>query len=227
MRNDFFLSHVEPVLAMKDVSETTLYWHQVLGFPDKWTWGDPPNHGGVSWHGVFVQFSNNPELAASSKGNAIFIRVRQLEELYQFHKKQNADIVEPLENKPWGMAGYTVRENNGYYIIFAGTLISERLQSATLPETVRIITRTPTTKEYLNLAEAVGWGKYTNDSLVAKILAAPIFAVVAEDLLSNEVVGCAFLLGDNAGFYYVKDVMVHPAWQNKYVGSAMMKKLTN
>jgi len=228
MENGVFLSHAEPVLAVKDVSETVLYWHHVLGFPDKWTWGEPPNHGGVSWHGVFVQFSLDPQLALVSKGNSIFIRVRQLEALYDFHRKQNAGIVEPLENKPWGMAGYTIQEINGYYIIFAGSLILDREKSkATMPQTVRIIPRIPTAKEYLNLVSVVGWGNYTVDAMVEKILSAPLFAVVAEDSVSNEVIGCALLLGDNAGFFYVKDVMVHPDWQSKHIGSAIMNELTH
>ena len=64
--SDLFLSHVEPVLAVKDVTETVEYWHKVLGFPNKWTWGEPPNHGGVAWQGVFVQFSQQPSLASVS-----------------------------------------------------------------------------------------------------------------------------------------------------------------
>jgi len=222
-----FLSHAEPVLAVKDVSETVLYWHHVLGFADKWTWGKPPNHGGVSWHGVYIQFSQNPELASVSKGNAIFIRVRHLETLYHFHQNKNVDIVEPLENKPWGMAGYKVREINGYFLIFAGALVSDREQSTLeFPQAIRIVARTPSAKEYLNLVSAVGWRKYTNDAMVEKVLSAPVFAVVAEDSVHNEVVGCALLLSDHVSFYYVKDVMIHPDWQNKRVGSALMKELT-
>jgi GNAT superfamily N-acetyltransferase len=41
------------------------------------------------------------------------------------------------------------------------------------------------------------------------------------------VIGCALLLGDNTSFFYVKDLMVHPAWQGKRVGSALMQELTN
>ena len=93
----------QPVLAVKDIEETVNYWHEILGFPNKWTCGEPPNHGGVSWHGAFVQFSLNPQLAIASKGNCIWIRVRNLEKLYEFHLKKNVRIVEPLENKPWGM----------------------------------------------------------------------------------------------------------------------------
>jgi uncharacterized glyoxalase superfamily protein PhnB len=146
--NTIFLSHIEPILAVHDVAETVSYWHNVLGFPDKWTWGEPPNHGGVSWQGVFVQFSLDPKLASVSKGNSIFIRVRNLEALYKFHQNKNVEIVEPLENKPWGMAGYTVREINGYYIIFAAAPISSRKTAESITsESVKIISRIPTPKE--------------------------------------------------------------------------------
>lgn len=225
--NTAFLSHVEPVLPVEDVLKTVEYWHGVLGFKDKWTWGEPPNHGGVAWQGVFVQFSYNPKLASASKGNSIFIRVKNLENLYHFHQQKNAEIVEPLENKPWGMAGYTVRENNGYYVIFAGALISKREKTETRkPVAVNIIPRIPTAKEYLDLVVAVGWGKNSNMSMVEKTLAAPVYAVVAEDK-TNNVIGSAFLLSDQASFYYVKDVMVHPSWQSKGIGSMLMREITH
>lgn len=45
-------SHAEPVLAVRDINETITYWQDVLGFPTKWTWGEPPAHGAVSWHNL-------------------------------------------------------------------------------------------------------------------------------------------------------------------------------
>jgi uncharacterized glyoxalase superfamily protein PhnB/GNAT superfamily N-acetyltransferase len=221
--DDLFLSHVEPILAVKSVTDTVQYWHEILGFPNKWTWGEPPNHGGVTWQGVFIQFSQYPELASVSQGNSIFIRVKNLEAFYQFHKNKNAEIVEPLENKPWGMAGYTVRDNNGYYVIFAGSPVSNKPKTGSTPETVKIIPRIPTAKEYVRLISAVGWDKYYDHSVTEKILAAPVYGVVAEH--ENEIIGCALLLSDEASFYYVKDVMVHPSSQHKHVGSMLMKNL--
>src|SRR4029453_11837658 len=182
------LSHAEPILAVQNVSETVLYWHDILGFPEKWTWGEPPNYGGVSWHGALIQFSQNPKLASVSKANAIFIRVKNLETLYSFHQNKKVEIVEPLENKPWGMAGYTIKEINNYYIVFAGALISDRQQSSTgPPKTISIVYRIPTAEEYLNLVAAVGWEKYSSHEMVNKILTAPVFAVVAEDKTNDEV----------------------------------------
>jgi len=221
------ISHAEPILAVTDVAQTVNYWHEILGFPEKWTWGEPPEYGGVSWHGAFVQFSQNKKLASASKGNAIFIRVIKLESLYDFHQKKNAVIVEPLENKPWGMAGYTVQDINGYYIVFAGAPIPDRkINSEKLPTSIEIIPRSPTVKEYQHLTASVGWSAYSSDEVVTKLLSAPVFAVTAIATATNEVIGCALLLSDNASFYYVKDLVVHPDWQSKHVGTALMKELT-
>lgn len=219
--------HVEPILAVNSVVETVEYWHDVLGFTEKWTWGEPPNHGGVVWNGTFIQFTQNSELASLSKGNSIFIRVRRLQALYTFHQKKKAEIVEPLENKPWGMAGYTVREINGYYVIFAGALLTDNRDTVNLPDSVRTVARSPTLEEYRHLTSSVGWSLYNENSIIEKILDAPVFAVIAEDTVKNEVIGCALLLGDHASFYYVKDVVVHPDWQSKHVGTAMMNKLND
>jgi hypothetical protein len=85
-----------------------------------------------------------------------------------------------------------------------------------LPESIRIIARIPEPGEYINLVTAVGWGPFKNETIVEKILEAAVYAVVAEDTASGEVVGCAFLLGDGVSFYYVKDVMVH--WNSTDAG---------
>ncbi|HEY6977203.1 MAG TPA: GNAT family N-acetyltransferase [Chitinophagaceae bacterium] len=220
-------SHAEPVLAVENVSETILYWHNVLGFPNKWTWGKPPNHGGVSWNGAFIQFSQNPQLAVASKGNSIWIRVRRIEILYRLHQKQNAEIVAPLKNQSWGMTDYTVREINGYFVHFAGAAEDRGKSAAVMPGTIRIIARTPAIQEARNLAVAIGASMPANDAMMKSVLEAAVFAVVAEDTLSGEVIGSALLVGDNASFYYVKDVMVHPAWQGKRVGTAMMRELNH
>src|SRR5688572_2917827 len=197
-------SHVEPILAVADIVQTIDYWHAVLGFPDKWTWGEPPDYGGVSWHGTQIQFSQNAQLASASKGNAIFIKVKNLEALYNFHQQKNAVIVEALENKPWGMAGYTVQDINGYYVVFAGAPISDRkTSSGELPSTIKTIPGSPTVKEYQHLTASVGWSLYSSDEVVTKLLSAPVFAVKALDTETNEVIGCGLLLSDNASFYYM------------------------
>jgi GNAT superfamily N-acetyltransferase/uncharacterized glyoxalase superfamily protein PhnB len=228
-------SHAEPVLSVQDVTATIQYWQDVLGFPVKWTWGDPPNIGAVSWQNIHVQFLLDPEHAIRSKGSSIWIRLQRLDLLYRIHQERKADIVAPLAQQPWGLAQYTIRDINGHYVTFAG-LVEERSKSeATLPSTVRIVGRIPTVKEFQQVQAGVGWGGDVGDTAAdaaaadaktAATLAAVLHAVVAEDTASGAVIGCALLLGDRVGFYYVKDVMVHKDWQGKRVGTALMQELT-
>jgi GNAT superfamily N-acetyltransferase/uncharacterized glyoxalase superfamily protein PhnB len=220
------LQHAEPVLAVKDVSETISYWQEKLGFPHQWKWGEPVNHGGVSWNNVSMQFSLNPQLASVSEGHSIWIKVDHLEVIYNMHRENGVDIVSPLENQPWGMAQYTVREINGYYLHFASPVTDRKSHQKFLPPQVRLHARLPTPNEYRHLVASVGWSSSSDDHTVNAILNASIFAVVAEDSSNGTIIGCAMLLGDGVSFYYVKDVMVEPAWQDKRVGTAMMKKLT-
>jgi len=221
------LLHVEPVLAVHNIEATVSYWHETLGFPNKWTWGDPPNHGGVAWSTTFIQFTLNPELASASKGNCIWIRVRHLEDLYHLHQKRNAELVETLTDKPWGMTEYCIRELNGYYVFFSAVTSKKKSNSNNAELNFQITERLPTPEEYRMLSTAVGWGGKGSEDDLQKILSAPIFTLVAEDTQTKEAIGCVLLLGDGVSFFYVKDLMVLPKWQHKGVARKLMRELSN
>jgi GNAT superfamily N-acetyltransferase len=218
-------SHAEPVLAVADVQATIKYWEDVLAFPNSWTWGEPPNHGGVSWHSAFLQFSQNPERAKASAGNVVWLRVKYIDQLYTIHQERNANIDEPMTKRPWGMDDYVVKDLNGYYVVFSGHS-GERKKSSALPPQVKMVNRAPTAQEFMSLATSVGWLDYINHEHMTARLAAPVFSVVAVDSEKNETVGCAQVLSDSVTFYYVKDVMVRPDWQGKRVGTALMESVS-
>jgi GNAT superfamily N-acetyltransferase len=81
------------------------------------------------------------------------------------------------------------------------------------------------TGKKVNRATVIGWSKAESDQSIETILSAPIFSIVAEDATTKEVIGCGLVLGDNASFYYIKDIMVHPLWQKKQVGTSIMRAL--
>jgi len=248
-------SHIEPVLPVRDLGETINYWQEVLGFPSRWTWGDPPNIGAVSWQNVHVQLY--PVKEWKGGGSSVWIRLQRLESLYRLHQERKADIVEPLEQKPWGLSQYVVREINGHYLCFAGLEEEREKSEGRLPPTIRIVGRVPSVREYQRLQVSVGWGKEVVearsaaeiaavDARTEKALAAAIYGVVAEvhepgegnervgarddaaaKFVGGEVVGCALLLGDGVGYYYVKDVMVHKNWQGRRIGTALMRAVND
>lgn len=221
-----FISHAEPVLLVKDVAETIKYWHEVLGFPGHWTWGTPPNHGGVSWHGAFIQFSQDIEAAERMRGQCVWIRVKNIRELYQLHLARQAGIIMHLEKQPWGFEEYVVKDLNGNYVTFAAPATSgNESKSQPLPVQVRTLGRALTTDEYRKLAESVGWSGTQAEDILQQKLDAALFTAVAENTETGEVIGCALVLGDGLSFFYIKDVMVHRDWQRKQVGSAVMREV--
>lgn len=222
-------SHAEPVLAVQDITATIAYWQQVLCFPKKWTAGEPPYHGAVSRDGAFIQFTRDAELAASSKGNSIWIRVQRINTLYAQHRERGAEIVAPLKNMPYGFAEYTVRELNGYYISFAAPVSDREKGTQAMPDSIEIVPRIPAAHEYQNLRKSVGWSLPDNPDNMERLgsqLAAATFGVVAEHKQTGEVVGYALLTSDGLGFYYVRDVIVHPDWQGKRIGTGLMLVLS-
>ncbi|HVU53494.1 MAG TPA: GNAT family N-acetyltransferase [Puia sp.] len=287
-------SHVEPIFPVRDIPETIRYWREVLGFTHHWTWGEPPGHGGVSWQKAFVQFQRDPDLAALSKGNGIWIRLRHIEELYALHRRNKAEIVAPLELQDYGLAQYSVREINGYYVHFAGEPAGRgrhdgggsvgtgqergadrpgevdngaeegggpagrhdetggtfdeqaretagggpvevggeagtgssgaEMKTKKVEHAVRIVERRPTIVEYQQLQASI-WDGPGEDHAIGSVVGTADLTVVAEDAVTREVVGCALMLSDHAGFYCVKNVMVRRNWQGRGVGTALMKEL--
>jgi GNAT superfamily N-acetyltransferase/uncharacterized glyoxalase superfamily protein PhnB len=213
---------MEPILAVRDVTAAAAYYRDVLGFEDVWLWGEPPTHGGANQDGVQVQFSLNPALAESAEGREIWIRARNVHALYALHQERGAQIVAALEPKPWGVSEYTVRDPDGYRLRFAGSG-GARSASRALPAGVRIEPRSPTWPEMEALIDAVGWARPTDPETAPRVLETALSSVVA--VVDGQTVGCAFLTGDNAGFYYVRDVIVHPDWQGRRIGTALMQAL--
>jgi len=213
-------------LPVADVLETIKYWQEVLAFPNSWTWGEPPNHGGVSWHTAFLQFSKNPERAKASTGNTVWIRAGKIDQLYKIHQERKADIAEPLNRMSWGMDEYVVKDLNGYYIVFSGNS-ADREKSGSLPAEVKVVERRPTAEEFKSLAISVGWLDFINMEKIAEHVSAPVYSALAIDSATNETIGCALVLGDASSFYYIKDVMVRPDWQGKRVGTVLMKAVSD
>ena len=213
----------EAIFAVADVRETVRFYREKLGFESEWFWGDPPTFGGVRWGMVQVMFNQMPQLQARVEGHQHMFRVDDIRPLYERHKSAGATIVHELENKPWGMSEYVVRDPNGYHLRFGGVEIYHRKSTATdvMPSHIRIEKRTPTLDEYMRLSQSVGWN--TDAGNMTDALEHARFCLIAIDTRDGKIVGMTRVSGDRRG-YFISDVIVIPEYQCQKIGSALMER---
>jgi catechol 2,3-dioxygenase-like lactoylglutathione lyase family enzyme len=115
-----------PVIATDDVVETVRYFEDVLGFEKEWVWGDPPVYAGLKAGEGIVYVNYDPDLAETIEEDGlapeIFLWVERIEEVYDQHRRNGAEIIEELSERPWKAKQYVVLEPNGYRIKIAEDL---------------------------------------------------------------------------------------------------------
>jgi uncharacterized glyoxalase superfamily protein PhnB len=99
--------HLTPQLPVADVARAQAYYRDVLGCRIAWTWLD--GYGAVYNGDVQIFLARDAEPQRS----CVCIFVEDVEALYNRYCARGAEIVEPLESKPWGMREFTVKDLDG------------------------------------------------------------------------------------------------------------------
>ena len=110
-----------PALGAGDVGAAVEFYTTKLGFTLGFTWGEPPEMAGVNLGEVQI-FLNDRE--PNPRGCSLFFVVGDADELYEFHRFQGVEIVQSVDDRPWGLRDYTVRDLNGYYLTFGHYIYS-------------------------------------------------------------------------------------------------------
>jgi uncharacterized glyoxalase superfamily protein PhnB/GNAT superfamily N-acetyltransferase len=224
--SDVKINRLSPILAVTDIRAAVDFYTRVLGFELDWLWGDPPAHGAVRRDSVQIQLGLNAAMAARASGMQYFLFVSDVERWHALHRANNAEIISPIENKPWGLREYTVRDPWGYELRFAGAEKYEKPPDArdSLPSNIRVIERMPPAEEYLALVKLVNWSP--NADAVPAALRGSIYGVVAVDDSHRgnpKTVGMLRIVGDGLLVFYVHDVAVMPSHQNQRIGTALVE----
>jgi GNAT superfamily N-acetyltransferase len=89
-------------------------------------------------------------------------------------------------------------------------------------ESIQVVERLPTVREYLALRIAVGWGEVDRDA-AERGLRNSLYSVCLVE--NGNAIGCARVIGDGALYYYVQDVMVLPPYQGRGFGRQIMDRI--
>jgi predicted GNAT family N-acyltransferase len=80
----------------------------------------------------------------------------------------------------------------------------------------------PSIKDFNRMREAVGWGKI-DEELVEKGLKNSLYSLCLFD--NDVIIGICRLVGDGALKVYIEELIIHPDYQKKGLGSELMKKI--
>jgi len=223
---DVKINRLSPILAVPDVRAAVDFYTRMLGFEIDFLWKDPPVHGAVRRDDVQIQFGLNAALATRASGMQYFLFVNAVDQLHALHRGNGAEIISPIENKPWGLREYTVRDPWGYELRFAGPEKFERPADAlvSLPGNIRIVERMPTVEEFIALVKSVNWTH--NPAAIPAALLGSVYGVVAIDESRPDdpkTVGMLRIIGDRTLACYIQDVAVMPSRQNQRIGTALVE----
>ncbi len=107
---------VHPSLRVPDLQQAIDFYTQKLGFTFGFTWGDPPDFGGVNLGSLQVFLSEQQEKTLI--GNTVFFVIENPDELFLFQQNNGVEVVVPPGNRPWGIRDYEVRDPYGNNLVF-------------------------------------------------------------------------------------------------------------
>lgn len=108
-------------LAVSDINAAVDFYTKKLGFTLAFTWGEPPNFAGVNLDKVKMFLRKD---TPNPKGCLVYFFVGDADQLYEFHRGNGVEIAEPIEDRPYGIRDYTVRDLHGYCLTFGQNLFN-------------------------------------------------------------------------------------------------------
>lgn len=106
-------------LSVADIPAAIDFYTEKLGFSLGFTWGDPPTFAGINLGSVEIFLQQG---TPSPSGCSVYFVVGDADELYEFQRAKGVEVLEPPGDRPWLIRDYTVRDLNGYCLIFGHRL---------------------------------------------------------------------------------------------------------
>lgn len=108
-------------LAVSDVAAAVAFYTKKLGFWVAFTEGDPPTFAGVNLGDVQIFLRRG---APCPDGGVVYFVVGDADELHDFHRANGVEIAQALDDRPYHLRDYTVRDLDGNYLCFGHRLLN-------------------------------------------------------------------------------------------------------
>lgn len=110
-------------LAVSDIATAVEFYTKKLGFQHAFNWGEPPRFAGVNLGRVQLFLAKGTPTPSAETGAVYFI-VGDADQLYEFHRANGVEIAQVIDDRPYGIRDYAVRDLHGYYLIFGHHLLN-------------------------------------------------------------------------------------------------------
>src|SRR5205807_3687302 len=107
-------------LTVSDVRAAVEFYTTKLGFWSPFMEGDPPTFAGVNLDRVQIFLERG---APSPEGCSVYFVVGDADALHELHRSKGVEIARPLDDRPYGLRDYTVRDLDGYHLTFGHRLL--------------------------------------------------------------------------------------------------------
>lgn len=110
------------ILFVTDVRAAVAFYTEKLGFWSPFMEGDPPSFAGVNLDRVQIFLERG---TPSPSGCAVYFVVGDADALCAFHRAHGVEVVQEIEDRPYGLRDYSVRDRDGYVLTFGHRLPAE------------------------------------------------------------------------------------------------------
>jgi catechol 2,3-dioxygenase-like lactoylglutathione lyase family enzyme len=110
-------------LAVTDIPTAVDFYTKKLGFQLAFTWDDPPTFAGVNL-GKVQMFLQKGTPTPNPRGGAVYFLVSDADQLYEFHRANGVEVAQPIDDRPYGIRDYAVRDLHGYCLVFGHHLFN-------------------------------------------------------------------------------------------------------
>lgn len=112
------ISHIAPVLRVKDLAASLAYYRDSLLFLVAFEWAD--NEGDPIRYAVLEHGKSGVHLTQSDApgGTTAYCFVEDIDGYHALAKSSGANITEDIDDQPWGMREFETRDPDGNVLIF-------------------------------------------------------------------------------------------------------------